>query len=308
MKIYKKYLYYIPLLLGVFLASCGMQRMTSARQKAEEVKGLINNNLETLKKVESDVDQKINNQTVDSLISTAFSDVISELRNDLEKNQKTVAAVEFFLEKRSNFAGIDYKADVKQRLNELDSFRLRSKIRDRIYGLLSEAVKMNAFQKYGMGTFFNSGIYKISSSAFGAVSNAFSPAIDSMAALSNRYADIKRTAHLVIVGYADAVPITPGTGLYKELKNYLGISNPTNPELNQALSELRASELLRNLKIIMKDNAVKFTNYDRLDIGYMSYGRGQALPFKNITDYTYNDERRRVVVFYWAVLPDTEGL
>jgi len=307
MNIYK-YLY-IPLFLGAFIASCGTQKkMASAHQKAQEAKGMINDNLETLNKVESDVDAKMNNQTVDSLISAAFSDVISELRNDLEKNQKTVAAVEFFLTKRSNFVGSDYKADVKQRLNELDSFRLKSKTRDRIYGLISEAVKMNAFQKYGMGTFFNPGIYRISPSAFGAVSNAFGPAIDSMAALSNRYADVKRTAHLVIVGYADGVPITPGTGLYTELKNYLSISNPKNPELNQALSELRASELLRNLKVIMRDNAVKFTNYDRLDIGYMSYGRGQALPFKNITDYTDNDERRRVVIFYWAVLPDTDSL
>ncbi|HMR82024.1 MAG TPA: hypothetical protein PKE30_02795 [Niabella sp.] len=300
---------YISLLLGVLVASCGTQkRMASTSQKLQEVKSFINEDSAALSKLQGSVKEKADNQTVDSLINATFTNVISSLRKDLEKNQRTVAAVEFFLKKRSNFAKNNYKARVKQHVDELDSFRLKNKTRDNIYGLLSEAVKVNAFYKYGMGAFFEPGIYKIAPSGFSMVSNAFMPAIDSMAALSNRYADVKRTAHLVIVGYADGLPVNPSSDLYAELKKHLGVSNPTNAELNQALSDLRASELLRVLKVIIQDNAAKFDSYDRLNIGYISYGRGQALPFKNITDYTYNDERRRVVIFYWAVLPDIEDL
>ena len=59
---------------------------------------------------------------------------------------------------------------------------------------------------------------------------------------------------------------------------------------------------------MMKNNVSKFANLQQLTVGYVSYGRGEALPFKNITNYTDDDERRRVVVFYWAVLPEVEDL
>lgn len=306
----RKFLYICICLLSVILvASCSTQkRMASVAQKVQDARNLINEDSETLKKLQREIQQKADDHIVDSLINITFTAVISDLRKDLEKNQKTVAATEFFLKKRSNFTKGRYEANVKQYINELDSFHLKNKTRDRIYELLSEAVRVNAFYKYGMGTFFEPGVYKIAPSGFGIVSSAFMPAIDSIASLSNRYTDVKRTAHLIIVGYADGVSINPGTNLYAGLKKYLGTTDPTNAELNRALSDLRAGELLRNLKIIMKNNAAKFASQDQLSIGYISYGRGQALPFKNITDYADKDERRRVVVFYWTVLPDIDAL
>ncbi|GAB3414477.1 hypothetical protein GCM10027516_04950 [Niabella aquatica] len=282
--------------------------MSAIHQNVEEAKNLVREDAESLKKLQESVRQKTDNQTVDSLISGTFAEIISSLRRDLEKNQKTIAAVAFFLDKRSNFTKSNYRKHVQPHVEGLDSFYLKNGTRDRIYELLSEAVKVNAFQKYGMGAFFQPGVYKILPSGFNLVSSAFMPAIDSMAALSNRYTDIKRTAHLVIVGYADGVPVNPSTKLYTELKEYLALPEPDNAALNLALSDLRAQELLRNLKIVIRNNANKFASPERLNIGYISYGRGQALPFKNITDYTENDERRRVVVFYWTVLPDIDAL
>ncbi|MCH5600475.1 hypothetical protein [Niabella ginsengisoli] len=191
-------------------------------------------------------------------------------------------------------------------ISQLDSFNQNRIKRDRIYELLNEAVKVKAFEKYGLGAFFDPGVYKIAPSGFNLLSRSFLPAIDSMAALSNRYTDVKRSIHLVIVGYADALPFSTETALYKELKNYLNVDDPSKEQLNLALSDLRAAELLKNLKMIMRDNASKFTSFNQLAVGSTSYGRGEALPFKNVTNYTDNDERRRVVVFYWAILPELD--
>ncbi|MCH5715309.1 hypothetical protein [Niabella hibiscisoli] len=125
-----------------------------------------------------------------------------------------------------------------------------------------------------------------------------------MSAISNRYPDVKRTAHLVIVGYADATPITPGTKLYNELKSYMRKDNPESEQMNQALSDLRANELLRNLKIIMKTSASRFSNYNQLKIGYSSYGRGRPYHLITLQIIRKMMNAEEWSYFYWAILPE----
>lgn len=297
--------FYTSVMIGALITSCGTQkRMAATSEKNQIARESLSADSATLGNLQAEMARKLGEQSVDSSINKKIVSLLSALQNDLGKIQKTVDAVDFFLETKKNFRPNRYEGDVKTYVVQLDSFQLQKKTRDRIYRLLDEAVKVEAFKKYGMGAFFEPGIYRIAPTAFNSVNKSFQPAIDSMSAISNRYHDIKRTAHLVIVGYADATPITPGTTLYNELKDYIGQPDPDNVQLNQALSDLRANELLRNLKMIMRTSASQFSNYNQLKIGYSSYGRGQALPFSNITDYTDNDERRRVVVFYWAILPE----
>lgn len=300
-----KKILYATIIIGVLITSCGTQkRIAATTEKSKTTRESINADSVALGDLQTEMLKKLGQQGVDSSLNKKIVSLLSTLQDDLSKIQQTVDAVDFFLETKKNFRPNNYEEDVKPYVVRLDSFQLQKKTRDRIYQLLDEAVKMEAFQKYGMGAFFEPGIYRIAPAAFSNVNRSFQPAIDSMSAISNRYPDIKRTAHLVIVGYADATPITPGTQLFNELKNYMKQPDPQSVQMNQVLSDLRANELLRNLKIIMKTSASKFSNYNQLKIGYSSYGRGQALPFNNITDYTDNDERRRVVVFYWAILPE----
>lgn len=300
-----KKILYASILVGALMTSCGTQkRMAATTEKSNAIRESVNADSVALSDLQAQMLKKLGHQGVDSSLNKKIVSLLSTLQDDLSKIQQTVDAVDFFLETKKNFRSNNYEDNVRPHVARLDSFQLQKKTRDRIYQLLDEAVKMDAFQKYGMGAFFEPGIYRIAPAAFSSVNRSFQPAIDSMSAISNRYPDIKRTAHLVIVGYADATPITPGTKLFNELKNYMKQPDPQSEQMNQALSDLRANELLRNLKIIMKTSASKFSNYNQLKIGYSSYGRGQALPFNNITDYTDNDERRRVVVFYWAILPE----
>jgi len=40
------------------------------------------------------------------------------------------------------------------------------------------------------------------------------------------------------------------------------------------------------------------------NFNYYAEGKGEELPKGKITDYKVNDERRRVVLIYWTVLPE----
>ena len=290
--------------ISVLFTACGTQkRLATATERSQTAKEHLANNNKQLTELESKVAIKLNNKEMDTSINTQIASIINKLKQNLDSTQRTIDAIDFFLNEKKNFRPKLYESSISPLVSQLDSFELQKKTRDRIYQLLTEAVDVKAVERYHMGAFFEPGIYRMAPKTFNDINKSFSPAIDSIAALSNRFADIKRTAYLVIVGYADATRITPGTALYNELKYLIKVDNPQNSQLNQKLSDLRSQELLRYLKLIMQNNASKFKNYNQLRLGYLNYGRGEELPFKNLKNYTDNDERRRVVVFYWTILP-----
>lgn len=300
-------LLYIGFFCSLFaLASCGSQkRLADASQKVQTAKKIIDENNEKLAQIHAVADKKLDSAALDSTITAKIDQVIERLRVDLNKIAETVDAVELFSHKKSNFNERNYYSNTKQYIDRLDSFQKNNYTRDRIYQLLSEAVTMKAFSNYEMGAFFDPGAYKVPPTALQKLSTSFQPAVDSIILQSNKYADIKRKAYLVFVGYADAMPVNSGSALYSELSSYLKkIEQPSRQQLNEMLSNLRAGELLRNMKMLMLNNASKLSGYNKLSIDYVGYGRGEAIPFKNLSDYKADDDRRRVVVFYWSILPD----
>ncbi len=290
------------------LASCGTQRRLSQTvQKNQELKEYILKSNATLSDLQKQASEQNRHSIADSVLSDTIHHIIQKLREKLDKMGESVSAVELLTEKRSNFRGRNFYTSTVSLINRLDSFQTASGGRDRVYQLLSEAVNAAAFHKFDMGTFFEPGAYKIPLTAVDKIYQPFKPAIDSMMRRSNNYSDIPHKIYMIFVGYADASPVISSGPLYAELKKYLPSgTQPGREALNLTLSRLRANELQRNMKLIIAENASQFHNSNFLDIGYMSYGRGEAFPLKNITDYRVEDERRRVVVFYWSVLPVVE--
>lgn len=293
------------LLCSIFFYACGSQkRLAAVRATADRSKAALATDAAVLDAIRRARVQKGLIGDVDSSVGSQVDALLDRLKSDLDALGETVAAVAFFAEKKAGFTRSGKRRQFNALINRLDSFNLHQEKRDRIYDLLNEAVTVLAVAQYNQGAFFDPGVYQIKSSGFETIRQSFLPAIDSMAALSNRYADVNRKIHLVIVGYADATPIDVHSPLYQGLKTYLNMTDPTRAQLNIALSDLRAAELLSNLERVLQSNAHRFNNYDQLKISSACYGRGEALPFKNITDYRDSDERRRVVVFYWAILPE----
>ncbi|MBK7307969.1 MAG: hypothetical protein IPI88_13645 [Chitinophagaceae bacterium] len=74
--------------------------------------------------------------------------------------------------------------------------------------------------------------------------------------------------------------------------------------MNQKISELRAKELIKQMTGLYFKKATGFTEVEKLKIEYIGQGKGEAYPVSGIKDYAVDDERRRIVLCYWVVLPD----
>jgi len=98
--------------------------------------------------------------------------------------------------------------------------------------------------------------------------------------------------------------VADSSDLYTTLAQMLHMENPGRQDLNRQLSQFRANELLRQLKFLIMQKAPNFSNFNRLRITYLAVGQGEEYPLPYITDYRDDDERRRIVLCYWSVLPE----
>ena len=128
--------------------------------------------------------------------------------------------------------------------------------------------------------------------------------MDPLILFSNKYSQYPRTATLIVLGFADGTGITNGSELYYTLLDELRKPQAEKEELNQKLSELRAKELIKQMTNLYLKKASGYSEIEKLKTEYVGQGKGESLPISGIKDYTVDDERRRIVLCYWAVLPD----
>lgn len=295
----------LPLFISILLLSCGTPKRalhaSKAMQQAKENAALEMQNLDYVKSL---TEEKLAVGQIDSTIKDDYENLTKLLVQNLQEVEKQIKVLERFLNKKSNFKGGFYEKNVEGYVAQLDSFNVLKRKREKIYALVTEAISMNAFNLFEMGAFFDPGVYRIPANAIPMVHKTFSPVLDSIRYLSNKHSDLPRTIRFVFVGYADESPIAIGTPLHKELVKYSRLPNPSNKDLNQVLSQLRANEMMGNMQSLVQEKSSQFDSLSSLKTNYLNYGRGEALPNANIKNYQKQDERRRIVMFYWSVLPD----
>jgi hypothetical protein len=157
---------------------------------------------------------------------------------------------------------------------------------------------------FNLAAFFGPGGYIIPKDKYGIAREYFSPIIDSLLKFSNNYASLLRTASIMIEGYADATKISANTSLYKTLAAFMHRAKPLKQELNTALSALRAIQIREFLDILIKEKSNSFISINKVTFFNFESGMGEILPDPTISNYTVNDERRRIVLIYWSVLPN----
>lgn len=291
--------------LVVTMASCGTQkRLTHAKQVVEQAKQNQVSENQSLCAITTSIAEKAEHSETDSIIHNEYEIVLKKLDDNLKKIEEKISLVELSMLNKSNFKKAAYNRQLMREVAFVDSFNLSVNKRQEIYSLLREALKVKAFALANQAAFFGLGKYRIQVNHFDKVREFVEPIIDSMAVFSNKFKEVPHIARIVFVGYADATGVKRGSDLYNEIAWFLKQETPTNENLNLVLSDLRAKELLAKTKTIMTENVNKFSDYNHLKIGYSGYGQGEKLPFKSIKDYKEDDERRRIVLFYWCVLPD----
>jgi hypothetical protein len=79
---------------------------------------------------------------------------------------------------------------------------------------------------------------------------------------------------------------------------------PIKDELNSALSALRAEQISKLLNQMLKTRYPDFKSIDKIVFETVEAGQGEKFPDPAITNYMANDERRRVVIIFWSILPN----
>ncbi|MBC7422907.1 MAG: OmpA family protein [Ferruginibacter sp.] len=168
---------------------------------------------------------------------------------------------------------------------------------------LDDLFSASTFNKLNTATFFGSGEYKLNDSAAAQVSLISKNLIKEASDFSAAHANKKLTAMFIVYGYADEQTISNGSELYLDLAGAITSSGPDNKLLNAELSKRRAL----SIKNILKENfeiKKQQSPASSFSANFFAIGKGELLPSANISNYQPVDERRRVVLLYWSILPE----
>jgi outer membrane protein OmpA-like peptidoglycan-associated protein len=170
--------------------------------------------------------------------------------------------------------------------------------------LLDELLATNTFTQLNTASVFGPGEFLIDLQTNPAAADPFKKVVDDMLAFAAKFPTKKLNGTFVVVGYADAQQISPGTALDSTLRASMGVESASSPQLNKELSRLRAKSVTEVITGIFtsKTNGVEI--YRNLSADYLPQGRGEEYPNPKIRDYREEDERRRVVYVYWSILPE----
>ena len=298
----KNYLFFTIIVLC--LASCmAGKKMDKVSVKLKDMQSQQAIESSKVASLASTGESKLAEGKIDSNINKRLAQRISSLKQDLDSVNQEIANLQNLTSDVKTFRK-SYKKDIRPRLEQLDLFKKNYNDRLKVYLMMEDGLNMANYTPFDLAAFFGPGLYTIPANQEQVVERSFSPMVDSVVSFSKKYPDNPRTATLVILGYADGQDINPQGELYTTLSNMLNRTDATKQELNFKLSELRSIELIRHLTGIFTKHLPAAKDTNGLKVEYIGQGKGEEYPNPSIKDYKEDDERRRIVLCYWIVLPD----
>ncbi len=240
---------------------------------------------------------------IDSATASGVDTRIAKYLKKIEDNTKEIKLLESRIGSPEDYAA--NSASIKARVLVIDSVVNKSAAtRQYTFDMIEEGLQKSTKTLFSLAAFFGPGGYAIPAEKSEKARVYFSPVIDSLINFSNKYAEAPRTATILVNGYADATQISKGSKLYNELGTSLKIEEPSKAQLNTRLSALRAEELSKLFTKTIKDKSSNIVAPSKITFENIEVGRGEQLPDASIKNYKANDERRRIVIVYWSVLPN----
>ncbi len=289
---------------AAIMTSCvSNKKIAAAKNKLDTIEAQVQKENAEIKEIGTRAGEKLQANKIDSNILNRIDKRLDKSKAVLDSSILQVNQLNEILKDKKNTRK-NFKTII---LPVLDSLQKRSDQyaqRLALYMMIKDGLNVADFKQFDLAAFFGPGKYQIPEDKIDIAALSFSPVVDSLMLFSNKYSRYPRTATLIILGFADGTGITSGSELYYTLLDELRKPQAEKEELNQKISELRAKELIKQLTNLYLKKASGFTEADKLKIEYIGQGKGEALPVANIKDYTVDDERRRIVLCYWAVLPD----
>lgn len=288
------------------LFSCqgGKKARASAKKAIEAASETKNQSQSKLNALGAKIEEKLG---TDQIPDTIKYQINKRLDIYAKKDDSVGGYISFIKERLENRRAFRraYKDSIQPKIIELQEYGQNAAIRVYKLNMIDEGLDWAMQRQYELGAFFGPGKYVIPGDKYAQATALFSPVIDSLQLFSNKYADVKRSAYIITLGYADASGFNPASETYKALADTLKNPAPEKASLNRLLSHWRANEISTVLlQSLIRQKATQFQHLDAVDFVYSNDGKGEEFPSKKIKDYTPDDPRRRVVIIFWSVLPD----
>jgi len=287
----------LALLIVITTFSCVSQKkFVAAKKELSGVDSQLVVHSDKLKDLDAQRIRKQDQNTIDDTANSRIQKYIN----------KTKAEIDTLIKGNTVLIGetLVNKEDWGRLLKTLSSSRMSSKkIGDKI-SFLNDLINQNMVVKINQDVLFEPGKYTVAPDMAAAIGKVFEPAAIEIDRFTRKYPDFPLSLVITAKGYADATAISEGSGLYKDLKERLKISNP-EPDaaaLNKELSTARAQEVSELFKKFAAGRASNGNNLK--NVLYLYEGKGDKFPDPDISDYTKDDPRRRVVLLFWSVFPD----
>ena len=287
----------------ILLSSCYGVRKAKlqhliARTNAQQV-----NEQSMIEKIEEQKNTRRNNGDIDSTIDAKIQERLNQGSRGTDSVKEFTAALSASLENRKTFRKT-YRSIIKSKIIFLRSKEEMFEKRVLNYGLIEDVLNNARQSQFDLASFFGLGEFMIPADKMEQATVAFAPIVDSIMKLAAKYPSIAKNSTIVLKGYADATGIVPGSVLFYRLANELGQDNPSDADMNLALSKLRAESISEVVsKILVKKQRELLQLQTIITIELVQEGRGEEKPNAAITNYTAQDARRRIVLLFWSMLP-----
>lgn len=284
------------------LASCYAGKKTAAKALISEAKQSIEKDTGRQAQISYTMDTKLYDEKIDTTISNRIAAKLAHYKKITDSAMAATAAMEGALANSKAFRQ-GYKNSIRTNAYSVKEYIADSAIRYHRYEMIKDGLSIADKKLFEMAAFFGPGTYTIPVNKMYLADSMFLPLVDSLIYFSNKYSTIKQVGTMVIDGYADGIRITPDSDLFWQLLKGLKKESATKEELNIQLSQLRAESIGTLMKQIIMNSKSSLKSWQTFSVNSFEYGQGETLPTKTIKDYTDDDDRRRVVLIYWCVLP-----
>ncbi|GAB4015128.1 hypothetical protein GCM10028808_39640 [Spirosoma migulaei] len=302
---------FVVLLIALWTMGCSrntiaVKRSSLALQTAMQSQ---ESTLKLLDKLADQAQQSVVSKKIDQSTSEEIQTYIATERAAIEANKQQLQRV---LDDTETYARGQSKKREKEVLMAANAAVMESAEKLRILEKKTEVIVdflgNETFSKSEIGALFPPGGFQLIPAQVKEGQRLFRPIVEKLFTFADKYKAgfNKLKGEIIVTGYSDATPVEPGTQLYQVLAQHLQkdnqVSEPTSSDLNQKLSELRAKAVKGLLETIIQSR--KQTGAIPLEITVTVLGRGEEIPNGLTADLARDDRRRRVVTFYWVVLPD----
>lgn len=297
----KKYNFTILLSLIYIFTNCSSNKPAVDNSKMS-LKNAQQSNEKAIKKLDEVAAQANKAEQEGKIVKSANEEIqtyVSTEKQKIEQQNKQIQGTLSDLEASKEVDNEAVKRANRLALSSNSSVRIFEEKTKVIIDFLGN----ETYSKAEIGALFESGEYRLIPSQIKEGEKLFKPVVDKIFSFADKYRGKFNSlkGEIIITGYSDATPIEKNSKLYNDLAKDLNVEEPSITQLNQKLSELRAVAVKELLESIIDQR--KKAIGESLEIKMSVFGRGEEIPNGLAANLAKNDFRRRVVTFYWVVLP-----